>query len=81
MRRRAIAASLCLGALAFCAREAVSFERSFLLVIDDESLPQRSEQSTRDALRSFVRRLHPADRAGLAAIPHGQLAASAGSSR
>ena len=53
--------------------EAADFNRSFLVVIDDESLPQGSEQSTRDALRVFLRRLDSRDRVGLVTVPHGGL--------
>jgi hypothetical protein len=56
--------------------EAVDFERAFLLVVDDESLPQGSEQSTRDALRGFVRQLDERDRVALAIVPHGGLLVS-----
>ena len=56
---------------AFGAAEAIDFDRSFLLVVDHESLPQGSEQSTREAISSFVRRLSPRDRVGLVTVPHG----------
>ena len=55
----------------FGAAEAVDFDRSFLLVVDHESLPQGNEQSTREAISSFVRRLSPRDRVGLVTVPHG----------
>ena len=57
----------------FGSLEAANFERSFLIAVDDESLPQGSEQSTRDALRNFINRLDPRDRIGIAVIPHGDV--------
>ncbi|MEO8071191.1 MAG: hypothetical protein ABI652_07300, partial [Acidobacteriota bacterium] len=55
----------------FGSPESTTFERSFLVVIDDESIPQGSEQSTRDAVRGLVNGLAPRDRIGLVTIPHG----------
>ena len=59
--------------LAFGSVEAANFERSFLVVVDDESLPQGSEQSTREAIRSFLTRLDARDRVGLVVVPHGDV--------
>jgi len=55
----------------FGSAEALDFERTFVIVIDDESLPQGSEQSTRDAIAGFVRGLGVRDRVGLVVVPHG----------
>jgi hypothetical protein len=55
----------------FGGAESPAFDRRFLLVVDDESLPQGGEQSTRDAIRSFLVRLDPHDHVGLAFVPRG----------
>jgi hypothetical protein len=57
--------------LPFGSAESVDFERKFLIVVDDESLPQGSEQSTRDAIVSFLERLSSKDQVGLLVVPHG----------
>jgi hypothetical protein len=57
----------------FGSSEARDFERRFLIVVDDESLPQGSEQSTRDAVATFVRTLDSRDRVSLATVPRGGL--------
>jgi hypothetical protein len=55
----------------FGAAESPAFDRRFLLVVDEESLPQGSAQSTRDAITSFLGRLDPRDHVGLAFVPRG----------
>ena len=57
----------------FGSPEAFDFQRSFLVAVDDESLPQGAVQSVRDAISLFIRQLRPDDRVGLATVPHGSL--------
>ena len=47
--------------------------RSFLIVVDDESMPIGEEQKLRAALNSFVRDLPPADSVALVTVPRGGL--------
>jgi len=47
--------------------------RSFLIVVDDESMPIGEEQKLRSALNSFIRDLPPADSVALVTVPHGGL--------
>ena len=55
----------------FGSSEAEDFERKFLLAIDEESLPQGSEQSTREAIGAFVGKLGARDQVALVIVPHG----------